>query len=284
VTTIKRIVCAVDLTKASRAAFDRALGLARASKGRLYIVHAMPANERSWRATERLALFTDFQDRAERDGVSVRVVEQQGDPADLIVQHANAIKADLVVLGSNRKRGWERFSEGSVGDRVLRRAAWALLIVPWDVPARKWVGAKIMCAIDLTKASRPAFDTALSIARTSAGKLYVLQCVPATKSFSWRSTVRLHLLTQLRERAERAGVPVRVVEQHGDPASLIVLHANSKGADLVVLGSNRRRGWQRFKEGSVGEKVLRRAAWALLIVPWDIPSGKQIEGKTRPRP
>ena len=43
-------------------------------------------------------------------------------------------------------------------------------------------------------------------------------------------------------------------------------------ADLVVLGSNRRRGWQRFREGSVGERVLRRAGWPLLIVPRDLPS------------
>jgi K+-sensing histidine kinase KdpD len=68
---------------------------------------------------------------------------------------------------------------------------------------------------------------------------------------------------------------VRTVEQHGDPAGTIVLHANSRKADLVVLGSNRRRGWQRFREGSVGERVLRRAAWPVLIVPWDFPSGKR---------
>jgi nucleotide-binding universal stress UspA family protein len=64
---------------------------------------------------------------------------------------------------------------------------------------------------------------------------------------------------------------VRTVEQHGDPARTIVLHANARKADLVVLGSNRRRGWQRFREGSVGERVLRRAAWAVLVVPWDAP-------------
>jgi len=39
--------------------------------------------------------------------------------------------------------------------------------------------------------------------------------------------------------------------------------------DLVVLGSNRRRGWRRLREGSVSERVLRRAAWPVLIVPWD---------------
>ena len=106
---------------------------------------------------------------------------------------------------------------------------------------------KILCAIDLTKASRNAFDRALSVARVSKARLYILHAVPATKPFSWRARERLDLLTRLRQRAEREGVPVRVVEQHGDPAGIIVLHANSRKADLVVLGSNRRRGWQRFR-------------------------------------
>ena len=135
---------------------------------------------------------------------------------------------------------------------------------------------KILCAIDLTKASRNAFDSALSIARLTKARLYVLHAVPATEPFSSHQSERLELLTSLRERAEREGVPVRTVEQHGDPARVIVLHANARKADLVVLGSNRRRGWQRFREGSVGERVLRRAAWAVLIVPWDAPSGRGV--------
>jgi nucleotide-binding universal stress UspA family protein len=130
----------------------------------------------------------------------------------------------------------------------------------------------VVCAIDLTKASRNAFDRALSIARASKARLYVLHVVPPDYPFSWHQRERFTLLTSLRERAEREGVPVRTVEQHGDPARTIVLHANARKADLVVLGSNRRRGWQRFREGSVGERVLRRAAWPLLIVPRDLPS------------
>ena len=128
---------------------------------------------------------------------------------------------------------------------------------------------KVLCAIDLTRASRKAFDRALGIARANGGRLYVLHAVPPQYPFSWHQTERLELLTSLRERAERAGVPVRTVEQHGDPARTIVLHANARKADLVVLGSNRRRGWQRFREGSVGERVLRRAEWPVLVVPWD---------------
>ena len=140
---------------------------------------------------------------------------------------------------------------------------------------------KILCAIDLTKASRKAFDRALSVARVSKARLYVLHAVPANHPYSWRQHERLELLASLRQRAERHGVPVRTVEQHGDPARVIVLHANARRADLVVLGSNRRRGWLRFREGSVGERVLRRAQWAVLIVPWDCPSGRR--GMTTPK-
>jgi nucleotide-binding universal stress UspA family protein len=135
--------------------------------------------------------------------------------------------------------------------------------------------SKILCAIDLTKASRHAFDRALGIARASKGRLYVLHAVPPIRSYSWRQRQRFELLASLRERAERAGVPIRTVEQHGDPVDVIVLHANTRKADLVVLGSNRRRGWKRFREGSVGERVLRRAAWSVLIVPWDAGSARR---------
>jgi len=128
---------------------------------------------------------------------------------------------------------------------------------------------RILCAIDLEKASERAFDRALTLAVIGEAKLFLLHTTPANVPFSWRARERLDYLTQLRERAEGAGVKVRVEEQHGDPARLIVLHANSRKIDIVVLGSNRRRGWRRLREGSVSERVVRRAAWPVLIVPWD---------------
>src|SRR5690348_15468132 len=117
---------------------------------------------------------------------------------------------------------------------------------------------RILCAIDLEKASERAFDRALNLAVLGHAKLFILHATPPTLPFSWRARERLQYLTELRERAHAAGVDVRVEEQHGDPARVIVLHANARKVDLVVLGSNRRRGWRRLKEGSVAERVLRR--------------------------
>jgi nucleotide-binding universal stress UspA family protein len=129
--------------------------------------------------------------------------------------------------------------------------------------------SRILCAIDLEKASERAFDRALSLAVLGAARLFILHATPANVPFSWRAAERLQYLTELRKRAEAAGVKVRVEEQHGDPAGIIVLHANARKVDIVILGSNRRRGWRRLREGSVAERVLRRAAWPVLIVPWD---------------
>ena len=128
---------------------------------------------------------------------------------------------------------------------------------------------RILCAIDLEKASERAFQRALNLAIIGEAKLYLLHAVAADGAYSWRAEERLQYLTNLRERAEAAGVTVQVDEQQGDPARVIVLHANGRKMDLVVLGSNRRRGWRRLREGSVSERVLRRAAWPVLIVPWD---------------
>jgi universal stress protein A len=139
---------------------------------------------------------------------------------------------------------------------------------------------RILCAIDLEKASERAFDRALTLAVVGNAKLYILHATPANVPFSWRADERLEYLTELRERAEAAGVKVRVEEQHGDPARVIVLHANARKVDIVILGSNRRRGWQRLREGSVAERVLRRANWPVLIVPWDARRAGVI-GRTR---
>jgi nucleotide-binding universal stress UspA family protein len=134
--------------------------------------------------------------------------------------------------------------------------------------------SRILCAIDLERSSERAFDRALSLALVGNAKLFLLHATPANVPFSWRARERLEYLTELRERAEAKGVKVRVDEQHGDPAGVIILHANARDVDIVVLGSNRRRGLRRLREGSVAQRVLRRAAWPVLVVPWDArPTG-----------
>jgi nucleotide-binding universal stress UspA family protein len=55
--------------------------------------------------------------------------------------------------------------------------------------------------------------------------------------------------------------------QHGDPVGTILIHAKSRGCDLIVLGTHNRTGFERLRSGSVAEQVTRRAACPVLVVP-----------------
>ena len=61
-----------------------------------------------------------------------RVVPIQGSPARSILECAQRDDADLIVLGANNRKGFERLLIGSVTEDVLREAHRDILIVPVD--------------------------------------------------------------------------------------------------------------------------------------------------------
>jgi nucleotide-binding universal stress UspA family protein len=62
---------------------------------------------------------------------------------------------------------------------------------------------------------------------------------------------------------------MRTVEQHGDPAEIIELHANARNVDLVVIGADRTLGSRWLRRPSIAERVLRRTTKPTLVVPID---------------
>jgi nucleotide-binding universal stress UspA family protein len=117
-----------------------------------------------------------------------------------------------------------------------------------------------------------AFERALALARSSGAELYVLHAVPVNQSFSLRGAQRVERMSDMRQRAEDAGVRVQTVEQHGDPAEIIELHASARAVDLIVMGGEARRGWRR-RGSLVAEKVIRRTKVPTLVIASDGPDG-----------
>jgi len=62
--------------------------------------------------------------------------------------------------------------------------------------------SRILCAVDLEKASERAFERALALAVLADARLFILHAVPATVPFSARAAERVRYLRELRERAE----------------------------------------------------------------------------------
>lgn len=127
--------------------------------------------------------------------------------------------------------------------------------------------SRVLAAVDFSKPARAAFDYALALSKRRGAELAVMHAVPARRPFSWKARARMALMAKLRHRAEQAGVPFMERIQHGDPAEMILLHAQSFRADVIVMGTHQRSGFERLRAGSVSDRVLARATVPVLVLP-----------------
>ena len=126
---------------------------------------------------------------------------------------------------------------------------------------------RVLAAVDFSEPARAAFDHALALSRMHDAELIIVHAVPTDRRFNWHARERIALIDSLRHAANEAGVRSSVSVQHGDPAGVILLHARSRKAGLIVMGSSERTGFERFRLGSVAESVAREATQPVLVVP-----------------
>jgi nucleotide-binding universal stress UspA family protein len=272
----KRILVAVSSRDGRDAAFERALALATVSGAELYLLHAVPPNQRfSFRAAERLQRAAELRERAAAVGVKAQTVEQRGDPAEIIVLHADARPVDLIVMGTERRTGWARWRQRSVAEKVLRRTKRPTLIVRSDDTGSHF--ENVLVAVDLSPASAALIDTAGQLAGSHAKRLTVLHTVNTIEAAgAFRSRARWmvpefrgYVLGEAR-RQLKAAMPPRVIGAKtqirvatGPAGQGIREHAADVNADLIVLGRS-----PRFLHiGSTAVHVLRNTDRALLVIP-----------------
>src|SRR5688572_16501441 len=96
-------MCAVAIDDRDRHSFAHALAIARRNDAQLLVFHAASPDVAFNRgATERTDFLRKLRSTADRVGVDVRVTVQRGPVAEIILLHARARQADLVVLGTGR--------------------------------------------------------------------------------------------------------------------------------------------------------------------------------------
>jgi nucleotide-binding universal stress UspA family protein len=142
---MRRILHASDFSRASRAAFDRAVEMAQAEDAELVIAHvmsvAMPVVgegyispkvyediERSAREHAQKQL-SGLVARAEKVGARATGLLLEGIPHERIVQAARSKRADVIVIGTHGRTGIARVFLGSVAARVVAIAPCPVLTV-----------------------------------------------------------------------------------------------------------------------------------------------------------
>jgi nucleotide-binding universal stress UspA family protein len=288
---LRNILLATDRSPAARLALGAAADLARRSGASLHLVTAYefaPSSvlayapyigpNSAWDSFEADArkLLDDERDRVVALGATVGSLHVAREPAfTAVMDVAEMVEADLVVLGSRELNGLKRLVVGSVSEHVVRSVHRPVLIVRGGEGS--WPPAQVIVGFDNTTSAKCAARLAATI--THLYKDAAIELVEADTELSVAAARFLdpddeehieseHLLEFARSLDPIAGRVVETAVVVGDPADALNATGSQRpGTKLIVVGSRDLGAVRRFLLGSVSTKLLHSGHAALLVVP-----------------
>lgn len=283
---IDRILCPIDFSDDSRRALMHAIGIARQYRSSITAVHVMEQRAAAGGAQEDdlLDRLRDFVHGVDNGAVYVEAVVTRGSVASSILKHANAVAADLVVIGPGRWSDKESLPLASVTQAVMLSSRCPVLAIPRLSRSPSMVEgvafARVLCAVDFSPASMQALWYAASLALQFNGCLrafHVLDLASQVRGAgllgfgdhtSWRD-LEADALRRLRaavpDDVRRVATVDEVVGIGSAPRE--ILHAATEfNADLIVMGAQSRAGFDLLRFGSAAHAVVRDALCPVLLV------------------
>jgi len=167
------------------------------------------------------------------------------DPAMAVVDFADQINADLIIMGTHSRRGLSKIINGSCADEVIRHAKCPVITLGPKVKKSALANLSlktILFATDLKHAADEKVAQAFALAQQSAAKVYICHVVESRGESPFESE---RVPTGI-ESALRDLLPDSTFEHapecligFGDVGEQILDFANKKDADLIVLGARR---------------------------------------------
>jgi nucleotide-binding universal stress UspA family protein len=291
---ITRVLCPVDFSEISQHALDHASAIAywyEAPLTLLYVFPNLPTIDMPplvLEDSERDRLIAEMRRRAARVPSAVPIeirVEQASAVHDEILAQAAASGADLIVLGTHGRSGFERLFLGSVTEKVIRKTACPTLVVPPrapDVPADRPVRfSRILCPIDFSDPSLSALTYALNLAEEVDGRLTLLHVVEIPRALSDEPAAFDVDIARVRDKAAadarsrlRALIPedartyctVETAVVEGRAHREILRHATVCQSELIVMGGHGHGALDGLLFGSTTHHVIRAADCPVLVV------------------
>ena len=200
---------------------------------------------------------------AVRRGIASETILRRGiDPHVEIVTAAEKHGSDVIVMGRRGKRGLMQRMIGDATTKVVGRARCSVLVVPEG--AGMWQ-ERILLATDGSRFSDAAAVAAAKIAGLC--KLAVTVISTVRDSFSEERAAQAdEAAKRIHDHFAERGIEVDMVVLRGNPEKLILETAAERGADLIVMGTHGRTGWERVMVGSVAESVIGESKIPVLAV------------------
>jgi len=200
-----------------------------------------------------------------------------GEPFAEILQRAR--RAELVVLGRHGARRFRDLLLGSTAERVIRAGHVPVLIA---APPATQAYRRPLLAVDRSPESRRAAEVAARLLTPEVRRLDVIHVYETAHepllrrvagpegvaAYTRRCRVEaMDAVTRLLGSVPSAAAVANILLRRGDPRAAILSLASERRADLIAVGSHRRRPVVGRLIGSVAEGVVRHASGDALVVP-----------------
>lgn len=285
---METILVATDFSARSDRALLRASLIARKTGASLVLAHAVDADQPDRLIEADRAAASDLLAEAAAtlrndDGIDADWLVTIADVHEGVLAAADEASADLIVIGPHRSRLKDVFV-GTTAERLVRRSTRPLLIAVETPSAHH---RTTLLALDFDEASKSAGREALAMGVFDHTEVVVMHAFDSPgeglmrRSLEQSADVDRYIEDEgdeaagnLRDLLSELGLPAScqtVVSLKGTPASAILESARKVDADMIVLGTNQRKGFERALIGSVTEAVIRDARRDVLIIPVNEP-------------
>jgi nucleotide-binding universal stress UspA family protein len=279
------LLCATDLLPKSEAALRRSGMLAEELGACLSLLHVVAPAESARMLDQNVQrVSAQLKSRAKPplwvDSPAPSVGVRIGRPVPRLIEVAKELGADLVILGTHRKRPLRDALDGTIAERLLRELKCPVLIVHRMPPGAY---RNILLALDGSKASAAAVRAVESLVLKPGVRASVVHAyrspsegmsrsagvdvrAVAKSSDAWRHDVRTALRSLLKEVSTDAA-RYKLILKNASTTSAIHTVVSRLNPDLLVLGTRGRGRLRRALLGSVAKRILATTGADVLIVP-----------------
>jgi len=286
------ILCPIDFSEFSVAAFHYALSLAEHYKTNLVVLHAVELRKYPYAdyaasagdfASFRKALceggsakLHDFLKKHSHGGIEVRCIVDQGSASDLILSFAQTNDVELIVMGTHGRRGFDRLVLGSTTDRVMRRASCPVLVVSDPAHNAMTTGpegqhrlSRILYCTDFSDNSGRALGYAISITEEYDAELTMLHVTEGHPDPLKAKTLAAACTEQLGElipASKRKGLKLKTIVRLGKPYEEIVQQARDTQTSMITMTARGGDALDRAVFGSTTYRVIQFGPCPVLAV------------------
>ena len=295
---LKKLLCPTDGSPHARHAFGYAVAIAKWYGAEIHSLRVLAPIPPTWEMPAAVNLgelesgvrervleeLEEHLTEARAAGISTRGEVASGREAVEIVERAKSLPADLVVMGTHGRGGFEKWVLGSITEKVMRQAPCPVLTITLPThdapPPGKTPFKRILCAIDFSDHSNRSLSFALSLAQQAEAHLTLVHVLEPIADehleiYAGHTVGELRPVLEARSRERlRSAIPEDARnwcdpdEQivYGRPWEALLDAAKDTDSDLLVMGVHGRSAADLALFGSTTNHVVRRAHCPVLVV------------------